>query len=154
MNVHSRGRFSLLLARQSQTLRDRSGVTLILTSARLVLLIARRIVGNGVPSPPSDRYSGPSTPLVDDLVFAFDSAPQGPPAAVARANSEEDTGWAESFAITSMGVGSESGLAVEELGDPTSAVGVLPICIGWDSGCGIKPALAGELTDKSGVLPD
>jgi hypothetical protein len=106
-----------------------------------------------VPSPSLDRYSGPSTPLVDDLVFAFVSAPQGPPVAVARGNSEEATGWAESFAITSMGLGSESGFAVVELGDAISALGVVPICIGWDSGCGISLQVQASLQPRAACFP-
>jgi hypothetical protein len=34
-----------------------------------------------------------------------------------------------------------------------TALDVVPICIGSGSGCGIKPAGAGELTTPIGVLP-
>jgi hypothetical protein len=105
------------------------------------------------PPTSSGGLSEPSIPSDDGAIFAFVSAPQSPLVAVARANSEEATSGAVSLTITSIDLGSGSGIAAGELGDATSALGV-PICIGWDSGCGIKPAGAGELTDTSGVLPD
>ena len=44
----------------------------------------------------------------------------------------------KSFAITSIGLGSGSGIAVGELGDATTALGVVPICIGFGLRCRIE----------------
>ena len=52
-----------------------------------------------------------------------------------------------------MGLGSESGLAVGDLGDAASALGVVPICIGWDSGCGISLQVQASLQPRAACFP-
>jgi hypothetical protein len=90
-------------------------------------------------------YSGPITPSVNGAVFAFVSAPRGPLVAVARTDSEQAASGAESVPIASLGLGSGWGIAVGELGDATTALGVVPICIGFGLRCRIERGAFSDL---------
>jgi hypothetical protein len=57
---------------------------------------------------------------------------------VATANSEEAASGVESVAITSLGLGSGWCIAVGELGDATTALGVVRICVGFGLRCRIE----------------